>query len=91
MSNHLEKLRNMLLQSEDHSIGSGIKCVAHLFGGGGGDRCTKTEVFLFPSLETTTQVSHLHYTTSETQLHQSNTKKQTHDHLFKELNSFDLN
>lgn len=30
MLNHLNKLRNVLLQSEDHSVGPCIKCVGHL-------------------------------------------------------------
>lgn len=62
MLNHLKKLGKVLLQCEDNSVGSCIKCVAYLLG----NKVTVTimqrgRVFLFPSLKTATQVSHLHY------------------------------
>lgn len=69
MPDSLKKLREVLLQSEDDSVGSCIKRVAHLLGNKPSTLCKEGEYFCFPLLKTVTQVSHLHYKIWNIQLH----------------------
>lgn len=48
MLNHLKKLGKVLLQSEDNSVGSCIKCVANLLGNKLLPSCKEGEYFCSP-------------------------------------------